>query len=143
MVEIKELSGNFSTSAQIGYEDINVAKNMGITTIICNRPDYEDQGQLTAEEVKGFADKLGLSFVHIPISGRGPTKEAVSLTKDAIDASDGPILAYCRSGTRSTILWAVAQAMVGGMTSQELIDTAAYAGHNLDGLRPTLDSLTR
>jgi uncharacterized protein (TIGR01244 family) len=142
MVKCIEISDKFSVSGQIDTSDLESLKAQGFTVIICNRPDYEDANQMLASDIESRVVELGMQFIHIPISGRGPNMQAVELSKQALDDASGRVLAYCRSGMRSVMLWSLATAMSGGTSADELIDMAASAGFNIDGLRPTLNSLT-
>lgn len=141
MTKYIKLDEKFSISGQLSVSDLESIKEQGYTAIICNRPDYEDPGQLLVADIESCATELGLHFLHIPVSGSGPTMQAVDLTKQALDEASGPVLAYCRSGMRSTMLWALASAMRGDVSSDEIISVASDAGFNLDGLRATLDGL--
>jgi uncharacterized protein (TIGR01244 family) len=98
-------------------------------------------GQVSAQEIAKACADNGLSFTHIPVSG-GIPEEAVPLMRDALAASTGPVLAYCRSGTRSTNLWALAEASAGG-SPEELVESGARGGYDLRGLMPLLRSLSQ
>lgn len=141
MVKDIKIDEKFSVSGQLNAGELESLKEQGYAVIICNRPDYEDQNQVLAADVESRAMELGLQFLHIPISGSGPTMQAVELTKQALDEASGPVLAYCRSGMRSTMLWSLASALRGDASADELISTAANAGFKIDGLRAALDSL--
>ena len=113
MSPFRTITPNFSASPQISVADVAQAVRDGFTAVICNRPDNEDMGQVGAQEIAKACADNGLSFIHIPISG-GIPEEAVPLMREALAASSGPVLAYCRSGTRSTNLCALAEASAGG-----------------------------
>lgn len=141
MVKSIKIDEKFSVSGQLDTSDLESLKEQGYAVIICHRPDYEDPNQALAADIESRAVELGLQFLHIPVSGSGPTMQAVQMTKEALDEANGQVLAYCRSGMRSVMLWSLATAMGGGVTSDELISTASAAGFKIDGLRTTLDSL--
>ena len=136
MSRFRDLSPRFAASPQISLDDVALAANEGFKAIICNRPDGEDSGQLLAAQVEAACVARGLAFTHIPVSG-GMSQGQVDLMASAINAADGPVLAYCRSGTRSTNLWALAMATE-GEDVDGLVSAAAKAGYDLSGLTPTL-----
>lgn len=124
---------------QIRAEDVATAAAMGVKTLINNRPDGEAPGQPTGAEMKAAAEAAGLAYVAIPVDRRGLSADHL----DAWDAAgDGPILAYCRSGTRSITLWGHAAARQGG-DIDEIISLAANAGYDLRGHRNTFEMLAK
>ena len=80
-----------------------------------------------------------MNFVYIPVTNEGLTLDQVQEQAEQIAGADGPVLAYCRSGTRSSIVWAMGKA--GEMPVDEILATTSKAGYQLDGLRPSLESL--
>jgi uncharacterized protein (TIGR01244 family) len=136
----RPLSATFAVAPQISAADVAAAAAAGVRLIVCNRPDGEEFGQPSAADVAAWAAEHGLAFVHIPMGAAGLTRELVSQTQAAIAGADGPILAYCRSGTRSTYLWATAEA-ASGADPAALIAAAATADYDISGLRPTLQML--
>jgi sulfide:quinone oxidoreductase len=141
MSPFRTITPNFSASPQISVADVAQAARDGFTAVICNRPDHEDMGQVSAQEIAKACTEHGLSFTHIPVSG-GIPEEAVPLMREALAASTGPVLAYCRSGTRSTNLWALAEASAGG-SPEELVEAGGRGGYDLRGLMPLLRSLSQ
>jgi uncharacterized protein (TIGR01244 family) len=139
MSSFRDVTPEFSASPQIRLQDIAVAANEGFKAVICNRPDSEDAGQLNADQVATACAQQGLSFTHIPVVG-AMSQSQIGLMDAALQAAGGPVLAYCRSGTRSTNLWALSRA-ADGEDADSLIAAAAGAGYDLSGLAPTLRSL--
>lgn len=139
MSHFRDVTPNFSASPQISLEDVAVAAREGFKAIICNRPDGEDGGQLSANDIAAACAANGLSFSHIPVVG-GMNQLQVEQMVSAIEAAGGPVLAYCRSGTRSTNIWALAMA-ANGEDAEGLVEAAAGAGYDLGGLLPTLRSM--
>ena len=90
MVAHKELTENFSITGSLHPSDLELVKENGFNTIICNRPDHEDAGQPLAAEIERRAIELGMKFFHIPIAGGGPNMQAVRKTQQAMDASMSP-----------------------------------------------------
>ena len=102
---IFRLSDDCAVSSQLRPEDVPAIAAEGFTTIVCNRPDGEDFAQPTAREIADACVAASLAFVSIPIDRHGLTMEMVDSFRKAVDDSNGPVLAYCRSGQRSSVLW--------------------------------------
>jgi uncharacterized protein (TIGR01244 family) len=102
---IYRLSDRCAVAGQIQPEDVEALSAEGFTTVICNRPDGEDAGQPTAEEIAQACEARGIAFHLIPVFHGGISMDTVAQFRDAVDASEGPVLAYCRSGQRSSVLW--------------------------------------
>ncbi len=102
---VYRLSDTCAVSSQIQPGDIAAIAADGFTTIICNRPDGEDTGQPTASEVAAECEAHGVSFALILIDRNGLTMDMVEKFRRAVAISEGLVLAYCRSGQRSSVLW--------------------------------------
>ena len=132
MTDFRKVTETFSVSPQITEQDLEEAKTAGFKTIICNRPDHEHgPDQATIADMQAKADTLGLTFLALPFSG-GPTPEIVAQQGALIDAAEKPVLAYCRSGTRSITAWALSQSGQGNPA--EIIEAARAAGYDLSSL---------
>ncbi len=107
-MRIVQLSDNYSVTMQIGPEDVESFADDGFKIIICNRPDGEEYGQPTSASVREACEKHGIAFHMIPIRGSEVGPDTLQQFLDVLRNADGPILGYCRSGTRSAILWQVA-----------------------------------
>lgn len=140
-MDIRPLSPAYAVSPQIAPEDCQAIADAGFTTIICNRPDMEIGPGLTAAEVEAAARAAGLDFVVIPVTHQSLNAEVVAAQRAAMDAATGPVLAYCASGTRSSIVWSLSQA--GEMSSDAIINATTQAGYDLRGLRPQLDAVAK
>ena len=134
----KTLTPSLSVSPQLSEADVAQAARDGFRAIIDNRPDGEEPGQPSAAEMQAFAASHGLGFAHVPTVGGKISDEDVALMAHALSTFEGPVLAYCRTGTRSTTLWALTQA--GAQPADALIATAAEAGYDLSALRPRLET---
>ena len=132
----RELEDGVAVSPQITAEDVAAAASLGYATIVCNRPDAEEAGQPSADEIEAAAQAVGLSFLALPFAAGGPSARQVDAMAAALDAP-GKVLAYCRSGTRSATLWALARAEQ-GRDADALIGAAGAAGYDLEALRPRL-----
>lgn len=136
MADIRSVTDDFAVAPQIGPEDVESIAAAGFKTIIANRPDGE--GGVTQPRmgpIRAKADALGLTFVALPFSG-APTPEIVERTASILAEAPTPILAYCRTGTRSITAWALVHGGQG--TAEEIIDAAAGAGYDLSSLRTLL-----
>lgn len=132
----KFLTAEFSVSGQLTEADLARAAAAGFTAVICNRPDGEEPGQPEAAAMAAAAAKHGLAFTHIPVTSGNITDGDVERMRQALDAATGPVLAYCRSGTRATMLWALAHA--GRRPVAEILRVGADAGYDLTSLRSRL-----
>lgn len=136
MAEIRAVTDSFAVAPQIGPEDVEAIAAAGYKTIIANRPDGEgglDQPRMGA--VRTRAEELGLTFVALPFSG-APTPEIVERMGHILSEADAPILAYCRTGTRSITAWALVHGGQG--MDGEIVDAAAGAGYDLSSIRHLL-----
>jgi len=104
-MKIYALSETCSVAAQILPSEAADIAAAGYTTVVCNRPDGEEFGQPTATEVGAACEAAGMSFHVIPIDRSGIRPDMVDSFRDIVANSPGPVLAYCRSGQRSSILW--------------------------------------
>jgi sulfide:quinone oxidoreductase len=104
-MSIYQLSDTVAVSSQIRLDDIASLAEEGFTTIICNRPDGEDFGQPTASNIADECAANDIAFHFIPVDRSGLTKEMVETFRSAVEQSTGKVLAYCRSGQRSSVLW--------------------------------------
>ena len=107
------LSERYSVAPQIEPADIEFFAEHGFTVVICNRPDGEDPGQPTAESIRAACEETGIAFHMIPMSGRWVGEDTVDRFIEVVQQADGPVLGYCRSGTRSAILWQIASQKIG------------------------------
>ncbi len=137
---IRKVDDSISVAPQISVEDVAAIKAAGFTAIVNNRPDDEEAGQISGEAIREAALAAGLTYTAIPITHAGFSYPQIEAMAEVLAGAQGPVLAFCRSGTRSCNLWALAQAR-NGADADELIAKGAGAGYNLDGIRPLLDQL--
>lgn len=133
----RTLDDTISVFGQIAPADVAEAKALGFTTIINNRPDGEQDGQPAGAEIEAAAKAAGLAYVAIPVDHSGFSEAQVSAMAEALAAADGPVLAFCRSGTRSTFLWALANASLGA-DGDSLVAKAANAGYDISPIKHVL-----
>lgn len=135
---VKALSPNVSVSPQIAPADIApLAEAGGFKSLICNRPDGEEPDQPEWAAVEAAAHAAGLETAHIPVWGKDFPPETVAAFSDALETLPKPVLAYCRTGTRCTILWALSNN--GSLTADERIRTGARAGYDLEPWRDEME----
>ena len=109
MSDFRRVTDDLSVAPQIAVADVAQAARQGFKTLISNRPDGEEPGQPTAREIATAAADAGLPFYHIPVRG-APTPEQLEATRLILQDADTPVLAFCRSGTRSIVTWSICQA---------------------------------
>ena len=140
MTEFRRITPDFAVAGQIDATDVAAAAAQGFTMIVNNRPDQEAPGQPSGAEIKAAADAAGLHFRSLPYAGQTPPG-VVAETALLLEQAQGPVLAYCRTGTRSIRAWALAQALSGTKRPDEIIALAAKAGYDLEGARGALETL--
>ena len=133
----RTLDVTISVYGQLTPEDVTRAKAQGFTAIVNNRPDDEQPGQPGGAEIAAAAAAAGMAYTAIPVDHRGFSEAQVAAMAEVLDKADGPVLAFCRSGTRSTFLWALARAQLGD-DAETLIGKAANAGYDISPIRPAL-----
>jgi uncharacterized protein (TIGR01244 family) len=140
-MDIRHITPDYAVSPQIDVADIAAIAAAGFTTIICNRPDAEVPPTHQADTIRAAAEAAGITFTLNPVTHQGLNMGMVDSQMAAADASSGPVLAYCASGTRSSIVWSLGQA--GKMPTDAIIQATAQAGYDLGGMRGQLDMLTK
>lgn len=132
MLSARRLSESAWAVPQISTEELEAVVAMGVRLVINNRPDGEEPGQPSSAEIEQAVRAAGLDYVHAPVTGM-PGPDAVRAAAAAIEA-DEPVLMYCRSGTRSTIAWALAMRVLNKAKPDEIREAAANAGYDLSRL---------
>ena len=138
---IRKIDETISVAPQIAPEDIAMLAEQGFGFVINNRPDGEESDQPSGAAMRAAAEAAGLGYAEIPTVMSAMTREQVEAMAAALAAADKPVLAFCRSGTRSCNLWALAEASRGG-DPEALTAKAAAAGYDISGIRPLLDQLS-
>lgn len=138
-MDIRPLTDDYAVSPQINAEDAVAIAQAGYKTVICNRPDAEVLPEFQADTIRAAVEAAGMVFVANPVVGGAITAENASAQGAALADQPGPVLAYCASGNRSSIVWAMSQA--GQRPTDELIALPAQHGYNLEPFRPILDQL--
>ena len=140
-MDIRPLTETYAVSPQITGDDIPAIKAAGYTLVICNRPDAEIPPPLRADEMRAAVEAAGLVFVDNPVVPGQLSAENIEIQRRTLDAATGPVLAYCASGNRSSIVWALANA--GRVPSDELIGAAARHGYQLAPFRGMIEQLAQ
>ena len=140
MSDFRTVTADFSASPQISLGDVEEAKARGFALIVNNRPDGEAPEQVPGNAIEAAARSAGLDYRAIPVTHAGFSEDQVRALAAALDEARGPVLAYCRSGTRSTLLWALAQA-ARGEDPATIEHVAAGAGYDVAPVRSLIDML--
>lgn len=140
-MDIKTITDTYAVSPQIEADDIQALVEAGFTTVICNRPDGEVPPALQADAIKVAVEAAGLKFVINPVVHGQLTQEILDIQADEIEASSGKCFAYCASGNRSTVVWALGCA--GKLSTNQIIAAGEAAGYQLEGMRNQLDLLAK
>lgn len=137
-MDIRQLTTTFFVAPQISSEDMPQIATAGIQRIICNRPDVEVPPSHQASVMETAARAAGLDFVVRPLTHQTMTPDVIAENYALIEESEGPVLAYCASGTRSTIAWAIGATQ--NMATDDILAAARAAGYDLETLRLALDA---
>ena len=136
-MDIRPLTEDFAVSPQIDAVHMKEIAGAGFRSVLCNRPDGEELGQADFAEIEAAAEAEGLEIRWVLIVSGMVTQGAMSEFMSALEEMPKPVLAYCRSGTRCTMLWAIAQH--GKMDSDEIVSRAAKVGYDMAPLMQQLE----
>ena len=139
-MQINEITQDISVSPQISLQDVSRLNELGFKTIICNRPDGESDDQIEMQSIKDTAQKHDIDFIFQPVVSGAVSDEQVLAFKQAVANAKKPILAYCRTGTRCSILWALS--MAGEMSAKNILEKTSKAGYELSQLTEKLEKKT-
>ncbi len=134
-MDIRPLVDGYAVAPQIAPEDMAELRAQGYALVICNRPDAENPPALGAQRMAAAARAAGIAFEALPVTHDTLAAQAAR-HRALIDGAAGPVLAYCASGTRSAVIWALGQA--GDRPAEEMIEAAARAGYDLAPMRGAL-----
>lgn len=141
MIDARRLTADFTAAPQIEPGDMAELKAMGFALLVNNRPDGEVPPSHGSEAMAAAAAAAGLAYRAIPVSPAGVSPADVDRMAEALAEAGGPVFAWCRSGTRSTHLWALAEA-TRGRDAMSLLEAGAKGGYDLGGLLPVLEKLS-
>ncbi len=141
MSDFRQISDSVWASPQINLDDVAEAKARGFAMIVNNRPDGESADQTSGAAIAAAATELGLAYLAVPVAPGGFSHDQVTQMAAALDAAGGPVLAYCRSGTRSTLLWSLVQASK-GCDPAAIASSAAGAGYDVAPIAAVMEQLS-
>ncbi len=136
----RKLTETVWASPQIGIDEVAAAAAQGISLIINNRPEGESEDQVPGAAIESAARAVGVRYIAIPVTHAGFSEPQVTAMAAALAGCEGEVLAYCRSGTRSTLLWALAEASQGA-DPEVLASCAEQAGYDISPVRQLVDML--
>jgi len=138
---VQALDDRVSVAGQLEPDDMRDVAAAGFIAVVNNRPDREALfGQPRTADLKQAAEAAGMIFLDLPFSGPRASPDQVRALAELLAAHDGKILAFCKSGMRSALLWGAA-AMAGGKSLEEVLNAARSAGQNLDAARDVMTAL--
>ena len=139
-MDLRQITPDFAVAPQITPEEVAAIAALGYRTLINNRPDDEIEDALDSDAMAVAAAEAGLAYHHLPYFPGQMTPDLVAAFEAVMATVEGPVLAYCRSGTRSTLLWALAEASKGANPTV-IAAQAARAGFDIAPVRPLVDML--
>lgn len=140
-MDIRKIDDTISVAPQITYTDVAEAARLGFKTLVANRPDQEEFGQPAMADLEAAALENGMTWVYMPVASGNVTDADVDRFGAMIQDSDKPVLAFCRSGTRCTVLWALNAAR--STPAEEVFTKARGAGYDIAGLAPRMAQQSR
>lgn len=131
-MDLRKITDDFTVSPQIEASDIPAIVAAGFRSILCNRPDGEEVTQCCFDDVSEAAANAGLEVRSVPITSGVVMPDDLKAFNAALDEMPRPVLAYCRSGTRCTMLWTIAQ--YGQVEPEEILTLTGQAGYDMSGI---------
>ncbi|MFO7529198.1 MAG: TIGR01244 family sulfur transferase [Marinobacter sp.] len=135
-MDIRKIDDTISVAPQISVEDVAEAARLGFKTLVANRPDHEEPGQPSMADIEAAAKEHGLEWIYMPVESGNITDDDVDRFAPMIRDAAKPVLAFCRSGTRCTVLWALSAAR--SNPAPEIFTKARNAGYDISGLAPRM-----
>ena len=140
-MEIRPITPRYAVSPQITVEDVPAIAQAGFVKVICNRPNTEVPSDMQSDAIGEAVRAAGLEYEVLELTHQTMTPENVERQRELADCGSGKVLAYCASGTRCSVVWALGQCQ--DLAPDEILAKTAAAGYQLDGLRPTLEQLRK
>ncbi len=138
-MEIRPITPRYAVSPQITVEDVPAIAEAGFVKVICNRPNAEVPEIMQSDAIGDAVRAAGLEYEVLELTHQTMTPENVARQRGMAENCSGPVLAYCASGTRCSVVWALGQC--DQMSTDEILTATTNAGYQLEQLRPTLDQL--
>ena len=133
MPPLMDLAPGLTAAGALTADNLEALASAGVKTIVNNRPDNEDPGQLSADEARRLCAGYGIAYHHIPFVAATLTRDDIDTFERVLDGAPKPLVAHCRSGTRSTLLWALTRLRAGEDPAQ-LVQLAARNGIDITAL---------
>lgn len=140
-MDIRKIDDHISVAPQITVDEVAEAARLGFRTLVANRPDQEEPGQPSMADLEAEAKANGIAWIYLPVESGNITDSDVDAFAPMLEQADKPILAFCRSGTRCSVLWALSSAR--SLPIEPILNRAAQAGYDLQGLLPRLHQQAR
>ena len=138
-MEIRQITPRYAVSPQTTVEDVQAIAEAGFAKVICNRPNVEVPSDMQSDAIGDAVRAAGMEYEVLELTHQTMTAENVALQRDLAESCAGPVLAYCASGTRCSVVWALGQC--DRMSTDDILDATSKAGYALEGLRPALDQI--
>ncbi|WP_171121944.1 MULTISPECIES: TIGR01244 family sulfur transferase [unclassified Ruegeria] len=138
-MEIRRITPRYAVSPQITVEDVSAIAEAGFVKVICNRPNTEVPSDMQSDAIGEAVRAAGLDYEVLELTHQTMTPENVARQRELAESCSGPVLAYCASGTRCSVIWALGQC--DRMSTDDILDATTKAGYALENLRPTLDQI--
>ena len=138
-MEIRPITPRYAVSPQITIEDVPAIAAAGFVKVICNRPNAEVPPTMQSDAIGQAVREAGMEYVVLELTHQTMTPDNVALQRELAESCSGPVLAYCASGTRCSVVWALGQC--DQMSTDDILDATTKAGYMLENLRPALDHL--
>ena len=131
-MDLRAINATLSVSPQILASDLQKIADQGYRAVICNRPDGEGADQPTFEEIEEAAKAVGLEARYVPVEAGKVQDADADAFATAMDELPKPVLAYCRTGTRSATLWSLTQAKT--LSVADILAATKSAGYDMAGV---------
>ncbi len=138
-MEIRPITPRYAVSPQITVDDIPAIVEAGFVKVICNRPNTEVPTGMQSDAIGQAVRAAGLEYEVLELTHQTMTPENIALQRELAESCSGPVLAYCASGTRCSVVWALGQC--DRMSTDEILDATTKAGYALENLRPALNQI--
>ncbi|MBB4724619.1 TIGR01244 family sulfur transferase [Xanthomonas euvesicatoria] len=137
-MKLRSLSPALLVAGQLLPADLPALASLGVASVVCNRPDNEQPDQPDHLTMQSACAQAGMRFAYLPVVAGTISQDDVQQFCEMLEQLPAPVVAYCRTGTRSTSLWALAQVRTLGLTTDQVLSIAAGAGYDLSSLAPRL-----
>lgn len=138
-MEIRPITPRYAVSPQITVEDVPAIAKAGFVKVICNRPNTEVPSEMQSDAIGEAVRAAGLEYEVLELTHQTMTPQNVARQRAMAETCTGPVLAYCASGTRCSVVWALGQC--DQLSTDEILSMTGKAGYQLENLRPALDQL--